>query len=228
MQKVKSKHYDMDAEESCTRCKTSFENFGGHRIGIGGDSKGFCEVICPACDRYERIRNYKKTGEMNSSLVMDAVLAQHRFGSKNGFDGIRSEIAAYYRNFKKELLEIAEKNDRITKSARKWEKIYWLGKLQKYYKENSARGHSAQTETTKVLLWGSAGRVLLTLQDRYPAGNKKSKFNGAWITLIFDESADYCRGGVQGYCATVEEAIGLIASVHPLPEVKPDNKVSLL
>lgn len=220
---------NMDAETHCTRCKTPFENFSGHRIGVNIQKGGCAEVICPACDEDEGIWEYKKTGEMTSRLVVQAVLAKCAFGYKDGLSNLRRTTAAFYEQQKETLLEIAAKNDQITERAREWELKHWFGGLQKMYKDSPARGHSGHNRVCKVLLWGCAGRVMVTISDRYNKDNKKSKFGGAWISLIFDEDSPTARGGVQGYCATLEEALGLLdASSKDLPALKPDKKVTML
>jgi len=228
--------YDMDTHPNCTRCKTSFEVFGGHRVGVGraedpAGKQGWKEVICDACDQSDRIHAYKTTGEMSSRLVTEAVLCDMHWNEFGGESKrLRDTVRAYYTNHKDVLLEVAEKNKKITARAREWEEKNWIGadKLQGFYQKSPARGHSVETETYKALLWGSAGRVLLTLQDRYPQGNPNSKFGGAWITLIFDEDSPECRGGVQGYCATFDEAMGLLnAAFDKFPKMKQDDEVRL-
>lgn len=72
---------------------------------------------------------------------------------------------------------------------------------------------STQTPSMKIMLGSSSGRVLLTLQDRFPQGDPQGIYGGAWISLIFDESADRPRGGIQGHCATKKEAIGMIQAI---------------
>lgn len=73
--------YEFDSDKAptnCTRCKTSFEVFGGHRVAVGrgrtpAGEEGWKEVICDACDQSDRIHAYKTTGEMSSRLVMEAM-----------------------------------------------------------------------------------------------------------------------------------------------------------
>lgn len=153
----------------------------------------------------------------------------HLTEGQGGLGRLRPEAVTFYLAHRDVLLEIAAHNDRIVGRARQWEERHWIGEgcLQGYYRRSSSRGHSAETGTLKALLWGSAGRVLLTLKDTLPAGHPEGKFGGAWITLIFDESADHCRGGVQGYCATAEEALGLLDAAEYLPPMRPDKSVTV-
>ena len=87
---------------------------------------------------------------------------------------------------------------------------------------------SAETTKMKVMLGASAGRVLLTLQDRFAQHHPESIYGGAWISLIFDESSPNPRGGIQGHCATKNEAVALIQSViDDMPTLKHDSGISM-
>jgi hypothetical protein len=87
---------------------------------------------------------------------------------------------------------------------------------------------SATTDHYKVMMMSTGGRVLITVQDRYAQEHKKSKFGGAWISMIFDESAGWPRGGVQGHCATRDEGVGLIqALIDDMPKMKPDKNIGI-
>jgi len=66
-------------------------------------------------------------------------------------------------------------------------------------------GLSAEVGSMKAMMLSTAGRTLLTCQD-----NGSGKFGGAWVTLIFDETSEYPRGGIQGFCATENEAVCLL------------------
>lgn len=232
--------YQFDGDKApanCTRCKTSFEIFGGHRIGVGraqtpAGEQGWKEVICDACDQSDRIHAYKTTGEMSSRLVMEATMADMYWNEYGGdMSRLRDVVRAYYTNQKDVLLEVAAKNKQISQRAREFEEKHWIGDkgLQGFMRRAPGNGQSAETETFKAMMFATAGRVLLTLQDRYPQGNPKSKFGGAHITLIFDETSPECRGGVQSYCATFEEAMGLLnAAYDNFPTLERDDEVSVI
>jgi len=91
------------------------------------------------------------------------------------------------------------------------------------------RSHlSAELPKMKVMMAASAGRVLLTLQDRFKQGHPEGIYGGAWVTLIFDEDSGHPRGGLQGQCATRDEAVALIqAVIDEMPVLKPDNDVRI-
>lgn len=100
--------------------------------------------------------------------------------------------------------------------------------LQKLYHDSPSRGHKGVHDDFIVMMWGSAGRVMITIQDSKPV-NEGGKFNGAWISIVFDEDADYPRGGLQGQCGTKEELLGLLkASSESLPELKPNDNISMI
>lgn len=91
-----------------------------------------------------------------------------------------------------------------------------------YYEKSDTAAHSYYAEDFKVLMMGSAGRVLTTISD-----NKGSKFGGANITLIYDETSDYPRGGIQSHVGTHKELLGLIGAYRrPEMQFKADDEVS--
>lgn len=229
--RMNSTELDKDSVTHCTRCGTSFENFYGHRVDIyRGDPPACREVICEACDRDEMLQAYRDNGELCSRLVLTALLAEDRI--KDGrLDGLREDIRIYYTNHGDDLLKVAEDARVIWRYARRWELKHWLGedKLQGYYRKSEDRGHGGESGLVKVLMWGSAGRVLLTIQDKVVLGSRT--FRGAWITLIFSEDSTTARGGVQGQAGTLAEILGLLEeSSRAMPKMKmqPDEEVSFV
>ena len=221
-------------EPLCNRCKMiladSMSTITCYKesLQVGSSNMEVKETICWLCAQGEKMYQYTQTGEISSSLMSDAVMCRiHVEEYKDDFQGIRRDVAYHYRNYAKELVQIAHDCDEIHAKGREFEEKHWLPKLRKYWNDSTERGHGATTEDWKILMSGAAGRVLITLQDTKPQG--QGKFGGAWITLIFDDSADYARGGIQGMCATKEEALGLIqAAIDNLPEIKADSEVHLL
>jgi len=79
-----------------------------------------------------------------------------------------------------------------------------------------------------VRLGGSAGRVLLTIQDKVDRKDAKNVFDGAWVSLIFDESSGWPRGGVQGHAARRDEAVGMIKAVSKaMPYLTQDRNLRI-
>lgn len=86
---------------------------------------------------------------------------------------------------------------------------------------------SADLPKMSVLMGSSGGRVLLTLSDQFPKGHSEGIYGGAWVSLIFDEKAEYPRSGVQGQCATRDEAIDLIqAVIDNMPKLTQNDNIS--
>ena len=85
---------------------------------------------------------------------------------------------------------------------------------------------SGVTEKVKIMLGSSAGRVLLTIQDRYKHGDPKCSFDGAMVTLIFDGTSKNPRGGLQSLCAKRDEALGLIQdAIDNMPKLIEDQEI---
>lgn len=210
-----------DNHTRCTRCHSKLDG-GWTTVHRDGEPVA---VLCYACDKEELLARYLATGELTSSLVMTAVMAREH--ARHGFGNIRPEVCDFHVRNWKTLRTAAEANDEITAAGRRFEEAVWMPRLKAYYAASN-RGHSGETGHLKALLWGCAGRVLLTLQDRFHQGHESSKYGGAWVTLIFDETSDEPRGGVQGYCATKGEALDLLRdATTDFPELKPDNGVRM-
>lgn len=182
---------------------------------------------CEFCFKDEKIKQYLENGELGSQILMDATsCAFYVLEAKNGLDGLRQEYQTYYNKHMPTLLKINRDYKKIEEAGRELELAWWFPTLQEYYNSHGERGHSAQGDEYKALLWGCAGRVMLTLQDNDPNG--KGKYNGAWVTLIFDEDSPEPRGGIQGLAATKDEALGLIkAAMKEQPKMEPDKDVTL-
>lgn len=145
------------------------------------------------------------------------------------------------------MRELWDPFDYSCKGKQTWKK-YWL----KYHKRRSRKplqalnGEFCSTDTDvlerlarldednsiidkmKILMGGSAGRVLITMQDRFAQNNPESKYGGAWVTLIFDESAEWPRGGVQGHCGTKDEIVRLIQDcIDHMPTLTKDSSIRI-
>ena len=186
------------------------------------------ETICWLCSQLDRMANYLLDEEISSKLMTDAVLCRIHVEENEwkSLHRLRSDVQTFYTAFSKQLVQIARDVDDIHAKGREFEVKHWLPTLRQYYNKSDGRGHCGEGDGWKALMWGSAGRVLLTLSDVKPKGI--GKFGGAWITLIFDDSADYARGGIQGLCATKGEALALLqVAIDNLPEMKADKEVRM-
>jgi hypothetical protein len=137
--------------------------------------------------------------------------------------------------------------DEMVKKSHEWAQnwhdryeLEWAGKpvptlfelgpnsVKAYYEKSPSAGHSYYCDDFKILMLGTAGRLLTTISDTRGQDNPESKFGGAHITLIFDETSKDPRGGVQSHIGTQKELLGLIEA-YRRPEVKfkADKKVSI-
>lgn len=210
--------------EYCERCRSKLdESCSVVTIYKGQDFKDR-EYICYRCSQIEAVEEYRRNGEISTSLMIDASMCAYHVKEGRMFEGLRTEVKHHYELHYHTLCKIAEEVEEIHAKGREFEEKHWLPRIRKYWNDSSARGHSFVTEDWKALMWGSAGRVLITIQDT----KLKGKYGGAYVSLIFDDSADYARGGIQGICATREEGLGLVqAAIDGLGDFKEDNEVTL-
>lgn len=185
--------------------------------------------ICEDCFKDEKIKKYVETGEFNSTLTMDAQSCKfYHEDARDGLNRLREEVRVYFKRYKDVLYKVAADYEEVQAAGRELELAWWLPVLQPYYNSTNKRGHCAKGKGFKALLWGCAGRVLLTLEDQYPKNDPKSKFGGASITLIFDEDGKEARGGIQSLAATKAEALALLkAAKEQQPKMKPDKDVTM-
>jgi hypothetical protein len=166
--------------------------------------------LCYACWLEVKVNEYLETGEITTSLWTDAVRCHMRMKEDINVGVLRQEIIDHYRKHHRTLLAIKEAMDGVSALARQFEEQHWIGGIQGYYQSSCKRGHKATVGEMDVLLWGSAGRVLMTFQDKRNVDDPLARYNGANITLIFDETSPTARGGIQSIVATVEEATALL------------------
>jgi hypothetical protein len=97
-----------------------------------------------------------------------------------------------------------------------------------YYEKSPSASHSYTHADYKIMMCGSAGRVLVTIQDSRKQSDPESKFGGAILTVIYDESSDYPRGGIQSHVGTKKELLGLIEAYRsPELNFQPDSDVRI-
>jgi hypothetical protein len=147
-------------------------------------------------------------------------MAQYYFEQDGDLKQIRAEARRFYMKYKKDLLEIAQGTDKIKSIIREFETNHWLPYLKKYWNDTNERGHEANVGKIKVLMWGCAGRVLVT-----------ASLDDQSITMIFtDEKSQLTpNGGQQGIDATVDAAINILQTVtnEKKLEFHPEGAVKL-
>lgn len=155
-------------------------------------------------------KEWEKTKELMTRLIMEASLSERW--------GCCKHEAAILAASKEIDVEVKKWNDRNFRN------------VQGYYSLSTYKGHEASTKDFKVLVYGCAGRLLITIQDHRADG----KYKGAWMTLIGPEDPTDCkedgstRAGWQGLAATKEEAVALLRDSMAMPCLNPDKTVGII
>jgi hypothetical protein len=92
--------------------------------------------------------------------------------------------------------------------------------LKAYYDASDERGHRSIVDGLTCLLWGCAGRVLITIKDELESDVD--------LTLILDESSEYPRGGIQSLNGTRDHCLELLERFRTVKhQFKPDSEVTI-
>ncbi len=211
--------------QKCARCTQCLDN-SSYSIIYTKNCESIKEVICGICNIVEYMDDYKKSGIITTRIMMEASLAKYRFEEGN-FSSLREEYRQFYLQNKVPLLKVANDVEEIKNLVDKFEDKHWLPYLKKYWNETTDRGHIADSQNCTIMMWGSAGRVLITAEE--PADN---------ITMIF---SDYVtteedikkygnmtqRGGIQGINATKEKAVDIMSELIKMKKIKFHPKESV-
>lgn len=203
----------------CNVCEKPIENGYVETINIQSGLVDRC--LCPDCNLEERIQNYIKTGEISNYLWIEATLYIYSSDKTS----LRKEFQAFGAKYEHELTTICNDMNLVYLVMQKFEEKHWLSWIRQYYQKSASRSHISHGINFDVLMYGLAGRVIITLQD----ASKDRKFGGAWISLIFGENLMDGRVGIHSLCATKNEAIDLLKAA--LDDIQPfvvDNDISLI
>lgn len=163
-------------------------------------------VICRDCYTKELYADYIKSGNITTRLWTDATITlmdAHDFGVR----GINRPTRDRWRD----VCDINDAMVRVAYAAKFFEKSVWFGRcayfppLQIISQKSSMKGMSAKNKfktpygDAKFLVYTMAGRAMITLET-----------DKASVTLITDESSSESRMGVQGICATGDQACEII------------------
>ena len=110
----------------------------------------------------------------------------------------RAHHAADYR-------KIHAAGEDIYTAVKVFEQSVWFHWLKGYWNKTQARGHKASIDGLTLLVWGCAGRVMMTLRD--PATK-------ASVTVITDAFSNEPCMTAQGIEATREDALRLLAEAR--------------
>jgi hypothetical protein len=208
------KAYTLDKKAKCGGCKNPIREGDLFTIIYADDGSGKIEhLLCDNCEVDDRIQEYRDNGIVSSKLATEAAMAHYYLNESNdpNLYHLREEARHYYLKYKKDLLEIAEGNKKIGSAITEFEKKHWLPYIKKYWNDASMRGHEAKIDGMKVMMWGSAGRVLITIQ--------KGEHD---VTMIFSdyEKQTTPNGGQQGINAPVSVALDMIEAATKVNKIK--------
>lgn len=191
-------------------------------------------VLCFFCSKLRRLAEYEQNKELTSNIMMDAALAMQSLIGW-AFDkwdrGIsKKQYVDFVESHSKQYFEMNNSVQRIQGCVDLFCQAH-LDKIHTYLDSQKTYGHIYEHQDFNILLGGSAGRILLTIQDSRFQKDPESKFDGAHITLIFaeplksdrekeivefyeceDPDTYYLHASIQGICATEKEACQLLVA----------------
>jgi hypothetical protein len=170
--------------------------------------------------------DYKKSGIITTKVMMEGSMAKHYF-EETDLSRLRPESREFYMQNKGPLLKVANDVEEIHKLVAEFENKHWLPYIKKYWNDTDKRGHIADSSNCTIMMWGCAGRVLITAEQP-----------GSSITMIF---SDYVaseedvknygnltqRGGIQGINAKKEDAILIMNELIEMKKIKFRPKESI-
>lgn len=225
-----SKAFELKPTSKCGICKNLIKEGDIFRIIYKDDDSGKIKhLICDNCEVDDCIQAYRDTKHVDSHLSLQACMAQYYFEQDAKLSGLRADARHFFLKYKKDLLEIADGTDKIKKLIQEFEEKHWLPYLKKYWNDTDLRGHEAKVKTTKLtrgintidlLMWGCAGRVLITI-----------KCNDQSLTMIFTDGKSQItpNGGQQGIEGKVNFIINMMEVLVEVKEIKfqPESSVKL-
>jgi len=214
------KAFTLEKNTKCGLCKAKISPNDLYTIIYEDDNSGKIKhILCDNCDVDDEIAHYRKTGIVHNHLSMSAVMADYHFNEGKSLDRLREDVRHFYTKYKKDLLEIADGNRKIQEAIGAFDVKHWLSYLKNYWNNSKERGHNTKIDGLEVMMWGCAGRVLITITN--------GKHD---ITMIFsDEKGNESKGGQQGINAPLATALEMVQKVTKVNKIefKPDEKVTL-
>lgn len=174
--------------------------------------------------------HFYKHNEIRSLDLVYGQLYREKLRSGNPHN---QEHEDWYKQHHNALLSIANAYDKFAELAVEFSNTHWnaasRSNLQRYYNDTQDRGHRCDHKWFKVLLWGAAGRVMITIQDRYPWGSRQSQFGGSIVTLKGEEEPRGLNDTlyVSGCAGSEREIIKLLnAAIRAPITMRPNSKVT--
>jgi hypothetical protein len=179
------------------------------------------KLLCYRCGWDAIVERYLQTGILHPALTMQAALCEtaREYGCGHWHDDAKAVAAAHADTFR----AVARESKLVEDAMKRFELSHWFGFIQSYYHATTIRGHSSTHERFKAVLWGCAGRVLLTVKGN--GGDAAVK--DAQVTMVFDEDSKMPRGGIQSIDGTAAQALELIRlASEQLKAFVPDEEVT--
>lgn len=213
---------ETDTPTHCDECGESFEKFHGtrcERFNIVDGEFELTRTICPSCDYKELILQFVADGRVNTTLSREAALYNYHAHERFSFDGLREDIQENWQATSTQLEAIYKVSELVQAKVREFEIRNWFPTVKRLW-DDASGPLSGENEAVNVKVWGSAGRVLITVQKPGTGDGEPH------VTMIFDESADYPRAGIQGYYGTQDEALELMeGAINHFPTLQRDDNV---
>lgn len=158
---------------------------------------------CRTCSEWDKEQRYADTGELCSSIIGTA----------------RSAIGGYVKYLKylendprrnylyHKILKEAEEIEAFIKNE--FEPKLWFP-IAKQQVEGATSGLIGETKFLKVVTGCMIGRAMISIDDKFPMGSKKGKYNGASISVVTEDGCKEPRMGWSGIAATKDEALALL------------------
>lgn len=206
------KAFELPKNSKCGDCKAKINEGDIYTIIYEDDDSGKIKHLqCDKCEVDDEIAHYRKTGEISSHLSLKASVAKYHYTEGHDMSRLREDVQHFYKKYEKDLLEIAVGNDKIQQVIRTFEAKHWLPCLKQYWNDTNQRGHEAKVGKTKVMMWGCAGRVLITAER-----------DDNDITMIFtDEKSQVTpNGGQQGIHGPQKAAQEILQELVDVERIK--------
>lgn len=185
-----------DAIAHCTDCGGTWSSY-----SLWYHGKKIVAKTCYNCSVERHAERWPNDHVLRSSLLTHAALNHNEVEqgkAQRHSDATHTALEEVYASYNR-LHDLVKKT---------FEPVVWFGGLQKRVQDSKVRGLKMKYKLKKdrwwknahMLVWSSAGRVLMTLEYR----------DGTHITLIAAEDESAPRMGIQGICATEQEASDLL------------------
>jgi len=194
--------------QKCERCRRLLDGGYSQRFEESGT---LIETLCFDCSDKQHVQDYVATSILTTKVTMIATL-----------DQLNLERGRKIRIEPDVLERVSKSMFHIEREFKIWESEVWFGGLRCIVRKARYRGHSLEFNGGDCLVWSCAGRTLFTLRSN----DEKSQ-----LTLICAEDSPEPTMGLQGICATEEQAISLLLSSRVAllngGKFSRDNKVSI-